>query len=357
MKAVIAAAVTFLIPFAVNAAGDDKWPLQFDAQEYDFGQIEEADGIVSHTFMFTNTSTEPVTIDFVTTSCGCTTTSYPTDLIPPRQMCEFIVNFNPARTDGRVYRDIEVYVKGRKDCMRIELMATVNPAPVGIKQMYPHVIAGTIRTAFNNLAFGYIGQGHTMQKSAVIVNDSGQTVRLEAKASTKNSLLSIECPSSLAPGKAESIVFTYTLPSTPVYGTRIDSVWLWTEGVRGDVPFVVSAILTDDFTKMTGRQPKLAVEPSYFDFGEQKAGKILKQKFTIRNDGEADLIIRAVEYSEGVTSDLNAKTVIKPGQSVAMTAATTVRGVSGTKTAASVNLITNDAVRPRRELRMTIQTK
>lgn len=343
---------------AVTAAtADDDWPLQFDAYEYDFGEIEEADGVVSHTFAFSNISSRPVTIDYVSTSCGCTTTSYPTEAIEPGQICEFTVNFNPARTDGRVFREIEVFVKGVRSCARMALYATVKPAPIGIRQMYPHLVAANIRTSLNHIAFGYIGQGHSVQKSVVIVNDSEKSVKLEAVKADKGSLLEVECPPSLDADRAESVLFTYTLPPSGKYGTQIDTVWLSADEVRGEVPFVVSAIFTDDFTNAKGKLPKLATEPSYFDFGDQKKGKVLKQKFLIRNDGEADLVIRAVEVSDGTTTDLKAGTAIKPGQSVTMTAATVARGAAGSGESCSVNLITNDPVRPRRELRLTYTTR
>ena len=170
MAALLLAAWTNL-----NAA-EDKFPLQFDADKFDFGDIDEADGIVSHTFIFSNTSDETVTIEFVSTRCGCTTTTYPTDPIPPRQLCEFTVHFNPARTEGKVYRDIEVFVHGFKTCQYISLEATVHPAPIGVKQMYPHILGGSVRTAFSNVAFGYLAQGQKLQKSAVIYNDSDSPV-------------------------------------------------------------------------------------------------------------------------------------------------------------------------------------
>lgn len=339
------------------ASAEEKFPLQFDADKFDFGDIDEADGIVSHTFVFSNISNETVTIEFVSTSCGCTTTTYPTDPIPPEQICEFTVHFNPARTEGKVYRDIEVFVQGFKQCQYISLEATVHPAPVGVRQMYPHVLGGNVRTAFSNIAFGYLAQGQKLQKSAVIVNDSDKPVKLRTSISTKTGILSVDCPSELEPNQAKSVVFNFDLTGTRKYGTEIDTVWIWTDGKRGDVPFIVSTICTDDFSDTSKPQPKLALEPTYYDFGQQKAGRILKQKFVISNDGEADLIIRAVEHSEGATSDLKAGTVIPRGQNVVMTAATTVRGNSGHKAAASVNLITNDPVRPRREIRMTVETK
>lgn len=355
-KALTALAI-IVIP-AAYASADTDWPLLFDSLEYDFGEINEADGIVSHTFIFTNTSNEVVTIDNVSTSCGCTTASYPTEPIPPKQLCEFTVNFNPARTEGRVYRDIVVFVKGRHDCMGLVLMATVNPAPMGIRQMYPHVLAGNVRTNVNHTAFGYIGQGHSESKSIALVNDDDKPVTLKATISGNSGILSVDCPPGLDTQKSDNIILTYTLPADGKYGTMIDTVWIWRNGVKGDVPLVVNAIGTDDFTKQpAGRQPKLTTDPSYKDFGEQRAGKVIKQKFIIGNDGNADLIIRAVELSEGITADLKPKTVIKPGNSVEMTAATVVKGKPGYSYAGSVNLITNDPVRPRRELRMTIRTK
>lgn len=351
-------AATVAIAPLSQISADSDWPLLFDSLEYDFGEIEESDGIVSHTFVFTNTSDETVVIDNVSTSCGCTTADYPTDPIPPGQLCGFTVNFNPARTEGRVYRDIEIFVRGRHDCMGLVLMATVKPAPMGIKQMYPHLVAGSLRINFNHAAFGYIAQRSTERKSLAIVNDGEKTVNVKATVSGNSGILTVECPTTLEPQKADNILLTYTMPQTDKYGTVTDTVWLWCDGVKGNVPLVVNAICTDDFTDSdNGHQPKLTTDPSYKDFGEQKAGKIIKQKFIIGNEGNRDLIIRAVELSDGITADLKAGTTIKPGSSVEMTAATVVKGKPGYSYTGSVNLITNDPVRPRRELRLTIQTK
>ena len=338
-------------------ADNGKWPLQFDQPDIDFGDINEADGIVSHTFVFSNISDEPVTIDFVTTSCGCTTTSYPTEPLVPGQMYEFTVFFNPARTEGKVYRDIGIFVKGYKECQNMELEANVTPAPIGVRQMYPHVLAGNVRTSFSNIAFGYLALGHSMQKSAVIVNDSDREVRLKAVISTRTDILSVECPTMLGANQAESIIFTFNQPADGRYGTEIDSVWIYADGVRGSVPFVISTILTDDFTNVGDIRPALSIDPTYYDFGQQKAGKVAKKEFQIRNNGEAGLIIRAVEYSEGTTSDLRPGTAVRPGGSVTMTVATAVRGIAGQKATASVNLITNDPIRPRREIRLNVETK
>ena len=42
----------------------------FETYEWDFGDIEEADGPVSHTFRFVNISNNPIEIANIATSCG-----------------------------------------------------------------------------------------------------------------------------------------------------------------------------------------------------------------------------------------------------------------------------------------------
>jgi hypothetical protein len=108
-------------------------PLQFDSYECDFGKIEEKDGVVSHTFYFANKSDAPVTIDDVSTSCGCTTTSYSTKPIAPGEISQITINFNPARTEGKVFREIEIFTKGHKFCNRLMIQADVIPAPLEIE--------------------------------------------------------------------------------------------------------------------------------------------------------------------------------------------------------------------------------
>ena len=56
MKKIILSLFCALGLLAASDAQTKKSPIVFDAYEWDFGTIEAAEGTVSHTFTFTNTS-------------------------------------------------------------------------------------------------------------------------------------------------------------------------------------------------------------------------------------------------------------------------------------------------------------
>lgn len=336
-------------------------PFEFDSTEFDFGEIEEADGPVSHTFIIYNKSNNPASIETVSTSCGCTTVSYPTEPIIPGKIAELTVTFDPARTQGKVFRDIEVFSQAGRSFDRLVLSATVNPTPLGIEQLYPLLLTEglELRTALSHVRFGYVGQGKAESKSLVLINNGKETIKLKAQV-RGSGLLSVECPRQLRGGQSEGIIFTYN-PSKdkPVYGTVTDTVTILADGKPCQLEYCTTAILTDDFTQITDNSPKpaLSVDPSYKDFGTNSPRKILKTTVTIENQGNADLIIRAVEVSSETVTDLEAGTVIKPNGKKTATVAVTTSAVSGELTTGSIDLITNDPVRPRRELRFRSRAK
>ena len=47
----------------------------FVIESHDFGKINEADGLATFQFIFTNTGGEPLILSDVKASCGCTTPS------------------------------------------------------------------------------------------------------------------------------------------------------------------------------------------------------------------------------------------------------------------------------------------
>ncbi|MDR2040233.1 MAG: DUF1573 domain-containing protein [Bacteroidales bacterium] len=67
---------------AVNAQKADT-TVVFTKLEHDFGSIVQSDGAQSYTFEFTNKGKEPVSIQRVATSCGCTTSGWSKEPIAP----------------------------------------------------------------------------------------------------------------------------------------------------------------------------------------------------------------------------------------------------------------------------------
>ena len=154
----------------------------FETYEWDFGTIDEADGPVSHTFRFVNISNNPIQIDNVATSCGCTTVQYSTEPIHGGEEGEITVVFNPARYDGSVFREVEILTKDRHNYASLTIYADVNPIPMDMEHIYPHLLVGTIQTNSTRYPFGYINQGDSATKVVRIANVGDKTVRLSVQA-------------------------------------------------------------------------------------------------------------------------------------------------------------------------------
>jgi hypothetical protein len=65
----------------------------------------------------------------------------------------------------------------------------------------------------------------------------------------------------------------------------------------------------------SARGPRIAVEPTVFDFGKAQQEKTLEKEFTVRNLGTDDLVIESVSTTCGCTVAEGYSKVIKPGAS------------------------------------------
>ncbi len=75
--------------------------------------------------------------------------------------------------------------------------------------------------------------------------------------------------------------------------------------------------------------PVVQVDPSGFDFGRAQPGKTLKKEFTLRNAGEAPLVLQGVSTSCGCTAAIPGATRLSPGQSTPLTVTLETRSYRG----------------------------
>ena len=68
----------------------------FQKLTHDFGAIATADGEQEYSFEFTNRGTQPVTIQKVTTSCGCTTSGWTKEPVAPGKNGYVKVTYRPS---------------------------------------------------------------------------------------------------------------------------------------------------------------------------------------------------------------------------------------------------------------------
>ena len=155
----------------------------------------------------------------------------------------------------------------------------------------------------------------------------------------------------IGPEGEENLILSYNIPSgKDSYGVIRDSVWIWMDNEKAERPIVITAIMTDDFSNMGDNKPAIRVIPSYLDLEEKRRNKLVKSEIIIANDGDADLIIRAIDMDIGTSIELSKDDIIKPGESVKVNVTTRTPSVSGQDVIKSVTLKTNDPVNLRKRL-------
>ena len=95
--------------------------IKFSEMVYDFGNISEKGGAVSHNFEFTNEGDANLAILNATAECGCTRPSYPTNPIAPGKKGTIKVTFNPAGRFGSFEKVVTVTATGRPAKVRLKI--------------------------------------------------------------------------------------------------------------------------------------------------------------------------------------------------------------------------------------------
>jgi Protein of unknown function (DUF1573) len=77
------------------------------------------------------------------------------------------------------------------------------------------------------------------------------------------------------------------------------------------------------------KAPRISVEPAAFDFGKTLPGKTLRKEFTLKNFGDAELVIENVSTTCGCTAALAPDTRLKPGAASPLRVTLETRSYSG----------------------------
>ncbi len=113
-------------PDADAGKKSDAPKIEFEELVYDFGTIKyEGDGI--HEFAFTNTGKEPLIINNVKSSCGCTRPEWSAEPIKKGEKASVKVGYN-TRLVGPFTKTITVYSNAGNSTVTLTIKGTVSPA-------------------------------------------------------------------------------------------------------------------------------------------------------------------------------------------------------------------------------------
>jgi len=92
--------------------------IEFVEKSHNFGNVIEGE-IAKYEFKFTNTGTEPLVLQNVHASCGCTTPKWPREAIAPGESGVIIAEYNSNGRPGTFNKQITVTSNGGEQVLSI----------------------------------------------------------------------------------------------------------------------------------------------------------------------------------------------------------------------------------------------
>lgn len=296
-------------------------PVQFKEEAFDFGQVKEGEGPVTHQFEFTNALNRPVKILNVKPSCGCTTPDWTREPVMPGKTGFIQARFDPKGRPGYFNKTLTVTTDADGSSIVLQIKGTVSAGGADVATEFENSVGNwKVKATSFNLGKIFLKDEFVMNEYEILNSGSKPISYLNKFDGPAYIKLSIE-PKTLAPGEKGIIKLRYNGKQKNQYGFQSDNVVIYTDDeLEPRKSFTVYATLEDYFPKPTpaelAKAPKLRLSSSSLDFGSVRQNYENVKDFSITNNGKSNLELRAVQGNCTCISTQFDKKVVKPGESV-----------------------------------------
>ena len=294
MKKIIFLLICITIGLEASFAQEDG-RVTFNEKKHDFGTVPEKGGNVSFDFVLTNNSTDPVIINKVMTSCGCTTPSWTKTPIESKKSGTITVSYNPNGRVGSFNKSITVYTNVSVNPFILQISGEVTKATVPKKpeELYP-VAIGSYLLKSKDLDFGKMGISDSKTIRLVVFNNSDKPMTQKI---TPPKYITVNYSTTIDPKKESTIEVTFLAKEYKKYGNVKGELVFYINGEKQIFPY--SALILDDFSSLDSNKKnnagKLNVNATDINFGNFTAGT--SRTLKIANSGKNILNIRNIQSS------------------------------------------------------------
>lgn len=296
--------------------------IRFDKKVHDFGDVLIAEGPVSCIFTFTNIGTQPIVVQNVISSCGCTTPEWTREPVRPGATGTIQATFSNDQGPFPFDKTLTVYVgvgstslerpvllrlrgvshEQKKD---LDELFTVKIGPLGLRKV--------------ETSIGYVDQGVVKSDQMQVANLSRKDLDVEPVAVTPG--LTVTVTPNPIPARSMARL-TYAVNPAEMGGTawgrRNFTASFRLNGKDYADKLTISSVIKDNFDSLTREQVADAgvpvIERSYFEFGQVKKGAAVTATYTVKNKGKSPLVIHHIDGQAGAsTVQTQLPLTVKPG--------------------------------------------
>lgn len=330
--------------------------LTFTNPRHDFATIAEDGGVVSHTFICTNTSDKPIVILKVSGGCSCTTADFSREPILPGKQSTITVHFDPMnQPEGKLARKVAVTTS--EGNLLLTFTGFITPRKKEISEQYPIILSDGVRLEANTHAFGYVEHEKAIRSSIGIINTSTKPISLQLTPTTSSGVLDIRYPTTLQPKEAAAIDFGYNIEKgSNIYGSLEDVFKIEIDKKVSRYRLIISGIAIDKRELSSDKEwQKIQLSENFIKFGTLKrSSKEINKSLEIHNFGLEPLIIRKIECNNSSFKvRLSGKTTIPGDGKSKLTVTIDPSRCDFGAVTARITIVSNDPQYPTKSFRVS----
>jgi len=325
--------------------------ITFMETEHDFGQINEADGKVSHVFVFKNEGMEPLVLQNVRASCGCTTPKWTNTPVEPGETGEITVTYNPNGRPGKFSKTITITSNATVAQTKVYIRGEVIPKTAKPVENYP-VKMGALSLKQKHINFGKVQKGQFAEQKIEYKNNSQAEVTVDLLTNSRYDAFLVPSLSftTLKPNEVGFLTIRFESANTNDWAEQEYELYFVVNGKQertDEFKVIVKANIVEDFSGLSPDQLQkapIAELAKTVDMGQIKKGQTASKELTIKNVGVSPLLIRRVvnKHTDIIGATVN-KTTLKSGKKGSLKiSATATENIKPGKFVRTIELITND---------------
>ena len=359
--------LTCILFIVNNMQAQNDAQISSDELIYNFGNIEEADGLASHTFDIKNTGNSPLVITQITASCGCTQPEWTKSPIAPGKTGEVKVTYNPKGRPGPFYKTISIYSNGKKGSYSLGVKGNVIPKPLQPTIFYPYSI-GNLKLDKKKVLFNSIRPDETLGEKISIINEGKTSLTIHLGKAPH--YLTINAPAKqIAPGETAEITLLMNAKEAKGKGRFTCDIPVSINSIgekEKEDKLHIAANIIDNFSNMSAadkaKAPVAQLSGTLLDFGKLPAkgsfipliGNKVSGTIEVTNSGKSPLVIYSVTCDDERIDISGGKKEIKPGATATFKVSIRPREIK-TKMEALINFVCNDPNGPVRLVKATAE--
>lgn len=298
--------------------------LEFVDTMYNFGPVNESQGMLAHVFSFVNLGPEYFVVEDIDPSCNCITPDYPTDTIHPGEKSEIVLYVDLINHPGVFNHKVTIKGNASKEPIRLHVSGYVTPSPQPLPE-WDRTSSFKYNTVYiqkNYKNFGTVSTKDIVQTEIVVYNSGKQTISMLTDKMKLPSYMKV----SLLPVKIEArqrgvIKIMFNPKAVSELGNFAGQVEIMLASGSEviNIPFVVAAFIKDEVVVpavgATTAHPKIQVDKLDIDMGTVKLDDKSVAEITIANVGTQELSLRSIRTSCSCVEAFADKKELKPGAS------------------------------------------